>query len=418
MTRQRSTFSLTSTQKTKRSIPHEREGLNLLYKLSGIAFLLYMQRFRSTKTVRLSGVVKDAIEKFEGKLNQLSKIPNCLDIDALKSCGLIKRKHYVYGAYLATISSHPILYWTEETTASILAKTSAITSIKAFDNLNDHWQDKDRALASLLTYLEAFTKDFFCLHEGEELISRAENSIYAMARWTHHALADVDPSSLTFKLYVEDFARLINGQINSLKQRADTRGDGEISIYRYLKEINEKGVGCIWLDIDFCFYERALAHLDSSEEEAINQIRRAMDYTFKACNLYDDVADLRNDLQSGIVNSVALLASDLGYCSIEELGEGREPMNKLMGSGALRDSICLADLIFLKGMKHLYKARCSNHIDVDALIFATQLLRTFSMRKWVLEEKSLFSFKTALRSFQELDSYAIPDHIRRYENYI
>ncbi len=401
---------------------HEGEGLNLFYRLIGEALLLYMQRFKSTRMTELLNAIKETLRVFEWRLSQLSKCTSCLGVSMLERHRLIKKKHYVYGAYLATISSYPVLYWskaTDKILASIFAKTSAITSIKVFDNLNDRWHSKGRAAVSLSKYLEAFTEGDFSFNEEEGFIPKAENSAYSMARWTFDTIKrHVDAASPMFKLYVDDFTRLIKGQVDSLTQKMDNDGKCELDIRRYLKEINEKSVGCTWLDIDFCFYERALGGLND-EEEAVNHARAAMDHIFKACNLYDDVADLSEDSRNGITNSVGLLAVDQGYCSMEELLTSEEPVKKLKRSQAVKDTVLLADLILLKGLDHLHKAKiASDHIDVDAMIFGTRILRAFSIRKWVLRDRDTLSLGTALRSFQKFESYHIPERIVQYAEFI
>ncbi len=401
----------------------KNEGLNLFYKLIGCGSLLCMQRFKSTRAVELLNAIKGTSMIFESRLTQLSDNTLCLDLDFLKRHRLIKKKHYVYGAYLAALNSYPILGWSEATDkiiACIFAKTSAITCIKVLDNLNDYWHSKRQALASLSRVLKTFIGEDFYLNEDKGFISKAENSVNNMARLTYETLRKhVNTKSHTFKLYIEDFARLRSGQVDSLEMMTSNPERYELNIGRYLKAINEKGVGRVWVDIDLCFYEMFLGSLDGEERDVIDHIRLAFDYLFKASNIYDDVADLNEDLRNNIINSVGLLAVDQGYCTMDELLMSEESVEKLKRSHAITDTLSLADLVLLKGLEHLYKVKTlSDHVDVEALIFSTHISKIFCLRKWLLMDKSIMGLRASLKSFQNFKTYNIPEHIIQYEKFI
>ena len=59
--------------------------------------------------------------------------------------------------------------------------------------------------------------------------------------------------------------------------------------------------------------------MNDKNMETIYNIRRAVDYFFKGCNIYDDVADLKEDLSLDITNSVVLLALDRGLIKEKDL---------------------------------------------------------------------------------------------------
>ena len=148
-------------------------------------------------------------------------------------------------------------------------------------------------------------------------------------------------------------------------------------------------------------------------------IREAADYFFKGCNLYDDIADLEEDLNLGIYNSVPLLALDRGKINHSDLKIGKTKlMEMLKRKGSIDEALQLADLIFLKGFEPLNKAKELNGVaDIDALIFGAKILRMFAIRKWAFHQPNLDTmFKTAL-SLGSLKLYRIPDKIAAYSIY-
>ena len=89
-------------------------------------------------------------------------------------------------------------------------------------------------------------------------------------------------------------------------------------------------------------------------------------------------------------------------------------MKKREKSDAVEEAIHLADLLFLKGVEKMTKAKeYMDQIDIDALIFNARILRIFNLRKWVLHEKSIKSLQAFLLSFDDFGKLkaSIPDHI-------
>lgn len=403
--------------------PKKEEGTNFLYKFLAISSLAYMNKYESTKYPKVIHGIKSTVQRFEKKLKNELKKPFFADYLSLMDKRLLKRKHYMYGAYLAAISSFPILSKACKDKElnildAILAKTSAITSIKVLDNINDKLHSKAQAIESLNKHFKAFTNACFIFDNPKTSIQEFENSCFMIARWAYELVKKgLKTNSITFKMYLEDFKRYIDGQIGSIEQK--NTEDISLNIFEYLKRINEKGVGRVWIDIDFCFLEKALITLSNSELKAIENVRIAADYIFKGCNIYDDIADLNEDIPSGILNSVAFLALDRGYISEKDLKNPDKAFIKLKSSKVLKEAVQLGDLIFIKGIEYLIKAKeLTEVMDIDALIFSIRVLRAFSMRKWFIKEKNKESLESILKSFNSFNTYSIPSYIQAYKNSI
>jgi len=399
------------------------EGANTLYKFSAISLLLSMNRFRSTKFPRSLRLTKDAVDIFRQRLETGLDNARCLSADRLRLHRLLKNKHYYYGAYLSTLTSLPILSSSTNdlhVLRSMTAKTSAITSIKALDNINDRISNKQETVESQKKHLRAFTEELFDLEPGESFLGRAENSCMSMARWTFDSVSQgLDRASETLRIYLRDFAAYIDGQIRSMDEKAD-RSKPATTIQEYIQKVNEKSVGKIWVDIDFCFLEKSLGKLDQDELKSILYVRKAADYFFKGCNLYDDIADLDEDLKLGILSSVPLLALDRGRMEESDLRRDKMDLLKILRKReVINEALQLADLIFLQGFKPLLEAKELNEIiDIDALMFGAKVLRIFAIRKWVLHERSFNSLCKTAVSFGNPRMYRISDHVAAYAKYI
>ena len=86
--------------------------------------------------------------------------------------------------------------------------------------------------------------------------------------------------------------------------------------------------------------------------------------------------------------------------------------SKLEREGVIYLSIELGNLMFLKGLEELKKAKdYSSRIDIDALIFSSHILRLFALKKWLMSQNNLLKF---------LDSYTsrVSDEILEYSEYI
>ncbi len=192
------------------------------------------------------------------------------------------------------------------------------------------------------------------------------------------------------------------------------------TIIDYIQKINEKSVGRIWVDIDLCLLESAIGKLTREELYVTQNIRNAADYLFKGCNIYDDVADLEEDLSLNIMNSVILLAIDRGHIEERDLKRNKkELITKLKESGSISETVSLGDMIFFEGIKPLEEVKNINSlIDIDALIYGARILRAFAIRKWMLHERSIASFYDVMKSFGNHLNSRIPACVQRYIKYI
>ncbi|MEM3595619.1 MAG: hypothetical protein QXL25_03400 [Candidatus Bathyarchaeia archaeon] len=380
-----------------------------------------MNRFRTTKFPKSLALIKFAIERFKQQLAELDT-DTCLTQEELCLSGLMKKKHYYYGAYLSALTSIPILSISagdHQTLLSMAAKTAAITSIKVLDNINDKLSTKDEAILSQWKHLEAFAGRLTHLDPTEDYLKKAENSCMSMAQWTYNLVSrGLDNKSETLKIYMKDFKDYIEGQIRSMDEKA--HGATSLpTIQDYIQKINEKSVGKIWVDIDFCFFEKGRGTLNNDELRSLQYIRRAAGYFFKGCNIYDDIADLEEDLKLGILSSVPLLALDMGKIDEQDLERDEvDLMNILRRCGAVDDAVHLGDLIFLQGIRPLQDARLLNDkIDIEAITFGAKVLRMFAIRKWLLKERSFNSLSNTAVSIADPKLYRIPETILQYAVY-
>ncbi len=418
-------FHFNSNQEIKNQIPinnYDSEGTNTFYKILGTSLLVCMNNLKSTKFPKSINLIKHTTSYFESQLETRFCDTKYLTSKDLLSSKLLKKKHYNYGAYLAALTSLPILSnsaQNKDILSSMIAKTSAISSIKILDNIHDKLVDKKDAVKSQHKHLKAFTNDEYYIENNSDFIGKAENSCMNMARWTFEAVKkDLDDDSESLQIYRKDFGDYIEGQIRSMDEKSN-KTKNLPTIHEYIKKVNEKSVGKIWVDIDFCFLEKALGQFDKNDLQNILLIREAADYFFKGCNLYDDIADLEEDLNLGIFNSVPLLALDRGKINPSDLNIGKAKLMELLKrQGSIDEALQLADLIFLKGFEPLNKAKELNDVaDIDALIFGAKILRMFAIRKWAFHQPSVDTiFKTAL-SLGSLRLYRIPDKIAAYSIY-
>ncbi|MEM2942344.1 MAG: hypothetical protein QXT81_02865 [Candidatus Bathyarchaeia archaeon] len=395
------------------------EGTNALYKLAAASLLLWMNHFRSTRFSTSMATIGAVHHMLQNDLDST----RCLTADELLAHRLLKRKHYYYGAYLSALTSLPILSSAGSRSvvfSSMVAKTLAITSIKVLDNIHDKLLSRYEAAESQRRHLEAFTAEPFDLTYQTSFLGKAENSCMKMARWTYELVADgLSRETETSRIYFADFADYIEGQIGSFDEKIEDASPAT-TIQDYIRRVNEKSVGRIWVDIDFCFLEKALGRLRPAELQAVLNVRRAADYFFKGCNLYDDVADLEEDLKLGIFSSVPLLALDRGLIRESDLRRNsHELLNMLKQSGAIDEAVELADLIFLHGMKPLEEAkRLTEVMDIDAIVFGAKILRMFAIRKWLIHERSLNSLCRIAISLGTPEMYHISEPIVAYSRYI
>ncbi|MCX8182187.1 MAG: hypothetical protein N3D12_03610 [Candidatus Methanomethyliaceae archaeon] len=363
-------------------LSQDREGLGGVYKLLGKI------SWRKKGFEGAYGLARETVSRFEEMLYEISKDSRCMHIRELNKKRLLKRKHYVYATYLAVLSSVPILRDVpkEVLLDTLVAKVAMITSIKTLDNINDLWHTDEEAKSSLNRQLNIFLGREKSFREDDTEVGMAENFTYRLAEITYDVLKRrTNSKGRMFQKYLQDFEKYIKGQTDSMLQKKAE----SLDIRKFLKEVNEKGVGNVWIDIDFCILE-GLMNLSEDELKSMELIGKCIDLVFKGCNVYDDVADLEEDLKSGIYNSVVYLAMDKGWHYMEK--DRLKLLNK-----AKIEAVRLGDLLFLKGLRHLEEAkRLTKIIDTEGIKYGLKILRIFSMRKWLTRVKNPLTIASAV----------------------
>lgn len=415
--------------------PQRKEGLNILYRASALLWLLLCHRYPSLKFSTTSRYVEESLASYRRKLLHLAELPHCLDHHQLTRLGWVKEKHWSYAAFMATMSSLPLLYKAcskEEVLEAILAKTSVGTSAKLLDNLNDEIHEPSQALSSLRNMLSAYVEGGYRSREGKDpVVAGAENSAFEMGKWVFKTLSSCQFSApRMYEAYVKDATKLFHGQLNSLVHKV--RGRRELpSLVEYLRSISEKSIGDLWLDVDLCFLERGLKGFDKDELRAIRLLKAGNSLIFKSSLIYDDVQDLYEDLRTNSINSAVLLALERGVIShrdIDLLNQSRFKgdilwlADTLGQSDILLDTIRLADMIFLAGVDVV--ASIENPLrgtfDKRGLIQGYRLVRLFNLRKLLIRNRD---YETAKLFFSSLGNLVelkegIPDDIARLRRYL
>jgi len=384
-----------------------KEGLNFLYKLSALAFLVSFNKHPSLRLRNTLSTLLELLETYEHMLHNLSKNPLCLNYDRLLELGYMKRKHWVYAAYIGLISSLPVLYKVssyDNIIRAAIAKTSFGTSVKLLDNLNDNIHELDVALTSLRNLLSAYTRGMYEPNiDREDEVARAENSAFEIGTWIYTMLnANGSKSDDTFEIYVKDVRKLIMGQIDSLSHK-DRKRDELPTIKDYMEYILEKNIGDVWFDIDLCFFENGLGGLTSDEMTALMLVKQGVSLVFKAAGLYDDVVDAYEDIMSNSVNSAILLAIERGLLSYDDLHviEPTKTFKILSKARIFDDIIKLGDAMHMAGLnmiKEGLKHPVGQLIDGDALLNICNFIRLFSIRKYLIREKKIRQSLAFIRS--------------------
>lgn len=406
----------------------EKEGLNLLYSLGGIIWVLLGHSCPSLGKLDSLRLIRKGLHLYEEQLKYNLEVPDCLSYQALIDEGHLKKKHWVYADYMATLSSLPILYKANDKNIlmeSILGKTSIGTSTKLLDNLNDSIQTVDEALASLREYENAMIDPTYELpssFKSPTKTSLAVNSSYVIGNWVPKILVRCNAPRM-LRSYVRDVKKLIEGQIDSIRHKSLGGGDAR-TIEEYLTSIAEKSIGDVWLDVDLCFLEDGLGSLDNELERALDMLKKGYSWVFKSSLVYDDAQDLSTDIKEGAINSALLLGLDGGVINLEDIKQSdpQSIVGRLDRSGITTDTISLADMLFLKGVRCIEEASsyCSDIIDWKALLLSFRFVRLFNLRKILMRKKnseSLGIFLSSIRDFKEIEA-KIPEHILRLERHL
>lgn len=406
----------------------EKEGLNLLHKLAGTTWALFGHTYPSLKVNESLNLFKTSLVLYEDHLLHDLDSSSCIPYRALLKEVHLKKKHWVYASYMATLSSLPLLFKVQDKdiiNEAVLAKTGIGTSTKLLDNLNDSIQTAEEAAVSLNCYQKALTDPSYevpRLSSDAPKVLYAVNSALVMGRWVPRILIRCDAPYAQHE-YVADVKKLIQGQLDSITHRS--YGSQRVpTIEEYLASISEKSIGDTWLDVDLCFLEDGIGHLDQKMIRGLNILREGYRSIFKASLIYDDAQDLQVDISENAVNSSILLALKAGIIDLDEINQKHpeETIRKLDKYGVTTDAIYLADLLFIKGVRRIEDAKLylPDIIDWKALMFSFRFIRLFNLRKILLrrrDSETLGLFLTSLRNFNKIYDQ-IPERILTLERYL
>ncbi len=407
----------------------KKEELNFLSNLFIFTILKYMNnKYDSVDFKKTTKTIQKAVEIFESKLKELDSNRYCLNAETLLKHKLLKEKYYVYGAFLAAISSYPILYRIadeESIISSIFSKTSIVTGIKVLDNINDSLHNFQDATRSQLNFQQALTQGYVNFCRGEESlnwIKKAENSTYLMALWGYQSIVSSCGRSKMFNMFARDVDEYIDGQIRSFYQKNDKYTTANMDLAEFIQKVSTKCFGKLWIDVDFCFYEKFFKKIPSDEMIAVKMINRSIDLLFRSLLFYDDATDLEEDIENNIVNSVMILGFDTGKILAKDILMDKKCLpEKLEKLGVIRDAIHVGNILYLSGVEQLFKAKMfTRYIDVDALIFCARVLRMFLLRKLLKLNKKLKGLSILLQSFSPFEKLKkeIPDYLYQYHKLI
>ncbi|MCP8304891.1 MAG: hypothetical protein H3Z50_05430 [archaeon] len=357
----------------------------------------------------------------------LSDDPECLDYPSIIDYGYMKEKHWVYAAYMATITSLPLLYKVcnvQEILKAIFAKTSFGANIKLLDNLNDETHDVSQAVDSLWNWLSAHTKgEYINRNKAQDpIVTMAENSAFKMETWVFEAVSSCRLcTSEMHRAYLDDAIKWVKGQADSLKHKADRKGKLP-SIRDYISYISEKSIGDLWMDIDLCFFESGLKGFKDLFR-AIKPLKIGNSLVFKSSLVYDDVQDIYEDLRTNSINSAVILALERGVISQGDL-EDKSPheiVKRLGEEQILMDTIRLADMVFLKGVEMVDTIDgLDKTLDRQGLIQGFRFVRLFNLRKLLIRNKdyeTMKLFSSSLGNFEKIKR-TIPDDIMKLQRYL
>lgn len=367
--------------------------------------------------------------RYRYKLYGLSDDPECLDYHSIINRGYMKEKHWVYAAYMAVITSLPLLYKVcdnQEILRAILAKTSFGANIKLLDNLNDEVHNVSQAVDSLWNWLNAHTKGE-CINRNkaqDEIVTKAENSAFEMEKWVFDAVSSCQLcASDMYKDYLNDAIKWVKGQADSLKHKADRKGRLP-SIREYISYISEKSIGDLWIDIDLCFLESKLKDFREDQLSAIKLLKTGYSIVFKSSLVYDDVQDIYEDLSTNSINSAVILAVEAGVISERDLKEKspNEIIERMKEGGILMKTIRLADMVFLKGIEIINSigSRLDEIVDKKGLIQGFRFLRLFNLRKLLVRKKNYETIKLFFSSLEDFERMKmdIPGDIMALQRYL
>jgi hypothetical protein len=380
------------------------EGLDPLTKLGGAVLLKYIAGSQKDFK-KMLGTIWTASNYFEHTLGTLLRGPDLASYEEMLELGVMKKKYIPYSAYMAAISAYPLLSRVasqKQLLSTILAKMALILSIKVLDNINDTFHTTEEAAESLDRQAAAVLNGAFIKRQATTSMNRAENSCLALAiivnKWLN---TSVQRSQVAKEIFFNDFKTYMEGQRASFIQQNILQRDG-LTLCDYVKQVNKKGVGRIWVGLDLCMMEH-LCEKNEKTYKSFQFLRRGFDYIFKSFNYYDDVGDLDADLAVGIWNSVVYLGREMGLLEKPEDAIRCEKLKKL--------TISLGDIHYLIGRYYIRYACEYLPVNKSSLFASLAVLRFFTARKWFLKSPSLSKFVTLLK-------IRVSDELQPYVTYI
>lgn len=400
---------------------NKKEGLNPIYTVLGLSWIFIGRSCPSLKMKKSMNLIKNGLKLYDDRLKYDLELPDCLTYQTLIDTGYLKKKHWIYANYMATISSLPLLYKVQEKSViqeAIMAKTSIGTSTKLLDNLNDSVQTFDESISSLEEFRKAMTEvnyEIPRIYSNPMSMNRGTNSSHVIGNWVPKILVRCNAPQM-YNIYVKDVNKLINGQIDSInhKRYGDMK---DTTIDNFLISIAEKSIGDVWLDIDLCFIEDGLGKIDNELYKNLDELKKGYSWIFKSSLIYDDVQDIYSDIKENSINSAILLGLKKGVIKKENINQS-DPnitIKKLDENKITSDTIFLADMLFMKGIRIIEKLVESNNniIDWEALLLSFRFVRLFNLRKILMRKKDreIFSqFISSIRNFNGIEE-KIPDDI-------
>lgn len=405
-----------------------KEGLNPLYKLSAIAILAFLNKNESMKFRRSVAMLRRIMVAYDRMLIGLSGRPYCLGYQEIINQGFMKKKHWMYAAYMSLISSLPLLYKLckeDDILQANIAKTSFGAGVKLLDNLNDYCHSVEDAVYSLRNLLSAYVSGLYepKINGNNKIISMAENSALEMSTWIYNilnALRLENKIDITFDWYVNDAKKLIMGQIDSLTHKK--RNDEVPTMKNYVERIIEKSIGDVWIDIDLCFMESAMR--DYMTDKLVNSLillKSGISMVFKATILYDDIVDIYEDIRSNSINSMLLLSMERGLIKQNAIKDvnTEELVNFLISNGILKDIVKLGDVMHIAGIELIQKSieeGLEGIVDENAIIDFCNIMRLFVVRKFLIREKDMLLAWHFVRCPE--NSIELPDDLKEvWKNY-
>lgn len=410
-----------------------REGINQPYRLLGHLLLQLYSRSGKVRYQEAKEMIQMEVHAFEDTLLTLAHRPDFANHNVLIRQKIMKRKHVIYSSYLGALSTLPVLGGLNSRSVvskAIFAKMAMAVGTKSLDNVNDDWQTKDEACASVGRLADALIWGEVKINEEQTnptWLAPVENSCIEISSWAGRTLSSIkDDAPFCFSLYQADVKRWIKGQQNSFLEKDRGKNTGEITkISQYLARMAEKSTGSLWVDPDVCFFESHIGGLDDRLKKMAISLRASGDLLTKACLLYDDVVDLLIDLKNNSVNAALVYAEEMNILERSKaIKMDEQQLVQLMySSGVIKDVLSIGDLLLAKAMQELDEANenasAEAPIEVDRLKLQCKILRLFNMRKLMLRDKSLASLRLGL-SMKDADEIMnlLPEKILALDRHV